>query len=95
MSDGKLMLDDKIGVKVRRYINDASLVGKNESDVFSAMSIFVEYVFDKDNVYNDFQKEEMNEWLESLSQTQFRKLIEFFENVPKLAHTCRMDMSRV
>ena len=43
------------------------------------MSIFVEYVFDKDNVYNDFSKEEMNEWL-SLSQTQFRKLIEFFEN---------------
>ena len=88
VSDGKLMLDDKIGVKVRYpYINDASLVGKNESDVFSTMSIFVEYVFDKDNVYNDFSKEEMNEWLESLSQTQFRKLIEFFENVPKLAHT--------
>jgi len=87
VSDGKLMLDDKIGVKVRYpYINDASLVGKNESDVFSTMSIFVEYVFDKDNVYNDFSKEEMNEWLESLSQTQFRKLIEFFENVPKLAH---------
>ena len=87
VSDGKLMLDDKIGVKVRYpYINDASLVGKNESDVFSTMSIFVEYVFDKDNVYNDFSKEEMNEWLESLSQTQFRKLIEFFENVPKPAH---------
>lgn len=87
VSDGKLMLDDKIGVKVRYpYINDASLVGKNESDVFSTLSIFVEYVFDKDNVYNDFSKEEMNEWLESLSQTQFRKLIEFFENVPKLAH---------
>lgn len=88
VSDGKLMLDDKIGVKVRYpYINDASLVDKNESDVFSTLSIFVEYVFDKDNVYNDFSKEEMNEWLESLSQTQFRKLIEFFENVPKLAHT--------
>jgi len=87
VSDGKLMLDDKIGVKVRYpYINDASLVGKNESDVFSTLSIFVEYVFDKDNVYNDFSKEEMNEWLESLSQTQFRKLIEFFENVPKLTH---------
>jgi hypothetical protein len=87
VSDGKLMLDDKIGVKVRYpYINDASLVGKNESDVFGTLSIFVEYVFDKDNVYNDFTKEEINDWLESLNQNQFRKLIEFFENVPKLAH---------
>ena len=87
VSDGKLMLDDKIGVKVRYpYINDSSLVGKNESDVFSTLSIFVEYVFDKDNVYNDFTKEEINDWLESLNQNQFRKLIEFFENVPKLAH---------
>ena len=78
MSDGKLMLDDKIGVKVRYpYINDASLVGKNESDVFSTMSIFVEYVFDKDNVYNDFSKEEMNEWLESLSQPSFVSLLNF------------------
>jgi|TARA_B100001094_G_scaffold275743_1_gene283466 hypothetical protein len=88
ISDGKLMLDDTIGVKVRYpYINDSSSVVGVENDAFSALSIFIEYVYDKENVYNDFTKEEIAEWLEQLNQTQFGKLIKFFQDVPKLSHT--------
>ena len=90
ISDGKLMLDDNIGVKVRYpYIEDTGKLAnsQSQSDAFNAIALFIEYVYDKENVYNDFTKEEMIEWLEQLNQNQFKMIADHFQNMPKLAHT--------
>ena len=43
----------------------------------------IEYVYDKEEVYDDFSKEEANTFLESLSKEQFTKISEFFNTMPQ------------
>ena len=46
----------------------------------------VEMVYDSDNVYENFSKDEIKQFLESLNGTQFKKVRDFFNKVPKLSH---------
>ena len=89
ISDGKIMIDDKIGVKMRYPgIDDiAGLEEQNTESMFSVINNCVEYVFDEENVYSDFTKKEIEEWTGNLSQNQFEKLTDFFQSIPKLSHT--------
>ena len=47
----------------------------------------IEFVYDQEQVYNDFTIDEMVEWLEGLNQASFKKIAGFFESLPKLSHT--------
>jgi hypothetical protein len=38
----------------------------------------------------DLSDEEIQEWIEGLSQIQYRKIIEFFETMPKLRHVIKL-----
>jgi hypothetical protein len=42
----------------------------------------IECVYDEDEVYDDFTKEEAVEFLESLSKEQFDKIALFFQTMP-------------
>jgi hypothetical protein len=53
---------------------------------FNMIAESIEYIFDGEQFYyaNEAQPGEMLEFVESLSQTQFEKLEEFFNDLPKL-----------
>ena len=82
-TDNKIMLTDDIGV-VLRYpgIDDVEGITSTDSDkMFDMIANCVDYVFDKENVFNEFTEKEMKEWIEGLSQSQFSKISEFFSDI--------------
>jgi hypothetical protein len=88
MSEGKIMLTDKVGVKMR-YPGMKDVINVNTEDkssMFNLVSKCVEYIFDENQIYNEFTEKEIVEWIEKLNQSQFKKISEFFENIPKLSH---------
>ena len=84
-------LDGNIGITMRyptlnmidpkKFTNDPEV-----QDIFHLVQQCVVNVFDKDQVYNDFNAEELNNFLESLGQKQFLKISDFFSDVPKVKH---------
>ena len=89
ISDGKVMLDDKIGVKLRyptfHMLQKLQGTEQNNTDsLFKTLALMIEYVYDKEQVYNEFTDTEMETWISQLNQTQFQKITSFFENMPKL-----------
>ena len=80
----KIQLNDELGVKMR-YPTIAGISKIDENNTSELLDVIVnniEYVYDKEEVYNDFSKEEANTFLESLSKEQFAKLSEFFNTMP-------------
>jgi hypothetical protein len=88
ISDGKIQINDSIGLKLRyaglKDIDD--LNGTDTDQLYDVVVNCVEYIYDTENVYDDFTKDEMSEWLGQLSTSQFKKITDFFENAPKLSH---------
>ena len=89
IKDGKIDLNEQIGIKLRYAgINDVSNIDKGStSQLFDVVVSCVEYIYDNDNVYDDFTKDEMSKWLEQLDSNQFKMVTEFFQEAPKLSHT--------
>lgn len=86
IADGKIMLTDTIGIKLKypsysRYNDD-----KSTEMMFDNVYKNIEYVYDTENVYDDFSAEEIEEWINGLSKEQFDKILKFFNNIPKLSH---------
>jgi len=88
ITDGKIMLDDSVGVKMRYpSMSDVSGMDNSEEEIeFEIINNCIEYVYDQDSVYADFSKEEMIEWLSNLKQDQFNKIRDFFDEMPKLSY---------
>lgn len=92
--DPNVMMTDDIGVKLR-YPN-MNIVSANASDdgdidpsqSFDVVADCVECIFDKDKVYSseDHSKEEVLEFLDSLSQQQFQKITDFFSTIPSMKY---------
>lgn len=93
-SDGNIMLTDDIGVKLK-YPTYKTVLGTTEDadSVFGIIESCIEFVFDKDNVYSDFTTAELRAWIEGLNQSQFLKITEFFESIPKMSHTVEWTCS--
>ena len=47
-------------------------------------------IYDKDNVYEDFTKEELSDFIDSLNSEQFEKIQQFYEGTPKLSHKVKV-----
>jgi len=84
----KIMLTDEVGVMMKYpTMKEAmSVNGDNTEAVFEILSKSVDYVFDPENVYNEFTEAEIVEWINGLNQSQFQKILNFFENMPKLTY---------
>ena len=82
------MITDDIGVFLRYPgVDDVNLIDeKSPESMFDVINNCVEYVFDDNNVYNEFTKKEIKDWVDGLNQSQFMKMTEFFNNLPKLSH---------
>jgi hypothetical protein len=64
--------------------------------VFNMIAESIDYIFDGDQYYyaKESTPEELVEFIESLSQEQFGKLEEFFNNLPKLNKQVKMKCSK-
>jgi len=90
----KIELTDNIGI-IMKYPSIESKIGMEEngsdSDVemiFTSLVSCLETIWDKDSTYpaKDHTKEELHEFFESLPDTEFQKIKEFFNTMPKLSH---------
>lgn len=59
--------------------------------VLSLVADSVDYIYDAENVYpaKENSKKEILEFINDLSQDQFKKLTDFFNTMPKLKHTIK------
>lgn len=94
----KIELTDKMGI-VMKYPNFNILKKldiNNQADLLNVVAGCIDYVYDSDNVYyaKDSTKEELNEFVESLSQTDFLKIQKFFQTMPKLSKDVNFKCSK-
>ena len=91
-------LDENLGIQFRYpTMSDVIKVGegKNElTNTFDLIASCVDNVFDEDNVYDDFTKDEIQSFIENLSKKQFEKASVFFESMPKLQHDIEWTCSK-
>lgn len=78
------LLNDNIGVKMKYPdINSLSIFMDIKPDnILDVFSNGIEYVYDQDTVYDDFTKEDVSDFLESLSKDQFDKITNFYQTMP-------------
>ena len=95
-----IMLTDKISIKLRypkfSVLNKLSNLNNESEIAFEMIADSVEYIADGDQVYysKEVTREEIVEFIESLSQQQFSKIEEFFANMPKLQKKIEMKCSK-
>ena len=98
--DFNISLTSDIGMKMKYPTLDmmAEMKPGDETKpefIFETIGKCVESVYDGEQVYSDFSKKELDDFIDSLPQEQFKKVTEFFENMPKLKHdiewTCPKD----
>ena len=69
--------------------NEESKDKKEIEQLFKTIIECIDYIYDKENTYpsKDHTKKEMNDFLESLTDTQFQNIAEFFSTAPVLKHS--------
>ena len=62
--------------------------GKETELIFKTLEKCITEIHFGEDIYNrvDISDKELNEFIESLNTTQFEKIIQFFETMPKLRH---------
>ena len=98
--DKKIDLTDEIGV-VMRLPNVKRMVALetlSDDEVQNGIEIFkacIEKIYDKDNVYemSDHSKQELDEFVESMSSQHFQKIQDFFSSLPKLSYELKYTNS--
>ena len=96
-----IKLTDSVGVTMRYpSINLITEVGLDKFDsIDGIMELIVgcvKTIFDNDNVYdsNNESKQEITDFIESLSSEQFGKIQEFFSNTPVLEYDLEWDCKK-
>lgn len=93
-SNNKIMLGEDFGIILRypgidEFVRFA-MMGSNlpDSEVVEYVASKVDQIFQDEEVWDsaDLSQKEIIEWLEKLTQKQFVKIGEFFENLPVLRH---------
>ena len=86
-----VMLNDNIGIKMKYSTIKDMLSRKTTNDVENEFDILlnnviscIEYVFDDDAVFDTFTEDELKEFVDNLSASQFELLAEFYNNMPQL-----------
>jgi DNA-directed RNA polymerase subunit M/transcription elongation factor TFIIS len=85
----KIELSNELGIVMRYPTFESIETIEDENDVnkvFSILDTCIDYIYDKDNIYyaKDATKEELREFIESMTREQFDKVKNFFDTMPKL-----------
>ncbi len=85
----KIMISDSIGLKMNYPSLESTNIVSNNNDLDTIINLIanhVQFVFDQDNVYEEFTHQEVKDFIESMNSTQFKNLTEFFTDSPELRH---------
>jgi hypothetical protein len=88
IKDGKVMLTDNLGVMLK-YPRMNALADRNmdnAENIFKFVGEHIEYVFDAEQIYTDFTRTEIEDWMGTLNQTQFQKIANWYADIPSLKH---------
>ena len=92
-SSSKIMLDDKIGIKMKYPDIDAvNIIGtSSEAAGMDVIRGCVDMIFTKEETYerDSFTDKELDEFIDSLNSQQFKLIKDFFDNMPVLTHTVK------
>lgn len=90
--DKKLQLTDNIGIKLRypSFENSISLLGSDKEEtemVYDLILDCIEMIYDENEVYpvEDSTRQELVEFVDSLSTRQFQNITEFFDTSPMVS----------
>jgi len=96
----EIQLTDKITVKMRyptfSVIKDSADTKDISKMTMDLIASCIEYIYDGEQFYysNETTNEELVEFIEMLSQEQFEKMEEFFNNMPKLKHKVELKCKK-
>ena len=86
-----VMITDDVGIKLKPPSLDLALkIDPKKSSIDTSMDVLVGCIvniFDKDNVYEEYTRKELEDFVESLTQDQFQNINKYFLTIPKLSHT--------
>jgi len=92
-SSSKIMLDDKIGIKMKYPdIDTINLSGTtSEAAGMDVIRGCVDMIFTGEDTHerDSFTDEELDEFIDSLNSQQFKLVKDFFDNMPILKHTVK------
>ena len=92
-SSSKIMLDDKIGIKMKYPDIDAvNIMGtSSEAEGMDVIRRCVDMIFTKEETHerDSFTDKELDEFIDSLNSQQFKLVKDFFDNMPVLKHTVK------
>jgi len=95
----KIELTPTMGV-VMKYPNFKMLdkiSSTSESEILMETTLgCIDYIYDEEEIYyaKDVTKKELTDFLESMSRSQFLKLQEFFETIPKITKEVEFNCSK-
>lgn len=95
-----IKIDDKHGIKMKypsvTILDNTPKDASGPELVEYLISNCIDQIFDEDSVFpaSDYPKEELNAWLEDLDLQTFRKIKEFFDDLPKLYHKIEYTNSK-
>jgi hypothetical protein len=92
-SSSKIMLDDKIGIKMKYPDVDAiNLTGTTPETIgMKVITSCINMIFTGEETHerDSFTDEELDEFIDSLNSQQFKLIKDFFDNMPVLKHTVK------
>ena len=99
----KFILDEKTGLGIKFKYPTPNLEALENTEDKSALEIAadamtnsIDFIFDNENVYKkeDYTRQELNEFIDSMTQEQFAACGKFFETMPKLKHTVKWKCTK-
>jgi thiaminase len=94
----KITLFDNVGVVMRypslNIIKDLENMDQTDAEsIFKIITKSIDFIYDGDELHyaKDQTEAELKEFLENLSQEQFKKIQQFFETMPKLSKEVQYD----
>lgn len=93
-----IMIDDNVGITMKypslSLVSNIDFENEKLSNTFELITNSVYNVFDKEKVYNDFTKPEIDKFIEDLDQKHLIKFMDFFKSLPKLKHDLKYTCSK-
>ena len=93
--NNNIKITDDVGL-ILNYPNVDTMKSLDNNDetgaTFDVITSCISQIYDADNVYakNDMDKEELNDFIESMSHIQFEMIQEFFATMPKVKHSVKI-----
>jgi len=99
--DNKIKIKDSVGVTLSLPTldllieNDVENMNEGNADqIIKLMAGSIEEIWTDEEIYktSDLPKEEVIEFIESMSPSEFNKLSEFFDSIPEITHTVKYSV---